>query len=343
MATTVYTVTDLGGPGGSASTAFAVSASGQAAGWETGALGETEAVVFGGAVPTDLLAGSTWSQGQATGINSLGEVSGTVWSGGTAHGVIWSGGSTVDLGANTSAAAINDAGQVAGSGTQAFLYQNGAITNLGTMPGGSWSLAEGLSGNGEVAGYGDTASGIRGFVWTSGAGMVELPTLGGGSSYGMAVNDAGEVVGSSATGSGYLNATSWVNGTATDLGTLGGNSSDAYGINDAGEIVGYSWLAGDGMTHGFAVLNGVMVDLNSLLSPADSGWVIVAAYGINDQGQIVGEGMYGGQSFAVLLNDPASAGGSPDIGSAPEPATWILGGGALLLGLALRRRLSRRG
>jgi probable HAF family extracellular repeat protein len=343
----VYTITNLGGtgPDGSGTTAFAVSANGQTAGWAVEALGNTEAVVFGGASPANLLAGSSWSAGEATGINSLGQVSGTVWSNGTAHGVIWSGGTSIDLGANTSAAAINDAGQVAGSGNQAFLYQNGTRTNLGTLPGGSWSLAEGLSGNGAVAGYGNTASGIRGFVWTPGAGMQELATLGGGSSYGMAVNDSGVVAGSAAVGSGYLNATSWLNGTAKDLGTLGGNNSYAYGINDAGEIVGYSWIAGNATTHAFVVLNGVMVDLNALLSPADSGWVITAAYGINDQGQIVGEGTYDGQSYAVLLNDPlyqTAGGATSGTGSAaPEPGTWSLAGGALLLGVALRRRLSR--
>ena len=356
VASPVYTITDLGTFGGSDTTAFAVSANGQAAGWAVDPLGNTVAVVFGGAGPTDLLAGSSWPEGQATGINSSGQVSGTVYSNGTAHGVIWSGATTVDLGANTSAAAINDAGQVAGSSNQAFLYQNGTRTDLGTLAGGSWSLAEGLSGNGDVAGYGDTASGIRGFVWTPGGGMLELGTLGGGSSYGMAVNDAGVVAGGAAVGSGYLNATSWLNGTATDLGTLGGSDSYAYGINDAGAIVGYSWISGDGSTHGFVVLNGVMVDLNSLLSPADSGWVITAAYGINDGGQIAGEAMYDGQAYAVLLGDPASlpsgggtasggtsGAGTSGVGStAPEPGTWILVGGAVVLGGALRRGLRRQ-
>ena len=344
-ASPVYTVTELGSLVGSTTTAFAVSANGQAAGWEVDPLGDTEALVFGGAGPTNLLAGSAWSQGQATGINSLGLVSGTVWSNGTAHGLIWSAGASVDLGANTSAAAINDAGQVAGSGSQAFLYQNGVRTDLGTLPGGSWSLAEGLSGNGDVAGYGDTASGIRGFVWTPGSGLTQLGTLGGGSSYGMGVNDAGEVAGSAAVGSGYLHAASWLGGTATDLGTLGGGNSYAYGINDAGEIAGYSWIVGNGSTHAFVVLNGVMVDLNSLLTPADSGWVITAAYGINDQGQIVGEGLYQGQSYAILLNDPpplpAGSESSGSGSSVPEPGTWIHAGGALLLG-ALRHKLSRR-
>ena len=342
-ASPLYTVTDLGAVSGSDTTAFALSANGLTAGWAEDPIGNTEALIFGGAGPTNLLTGSSWSAGQATGINSLGQVSGTTWSNGTAHGVIWSGGNSVDLGANTSAAAINDAGQVAGSGTEAFLYQNGSRTNLGTLSGGSWSVAEGLSGDGDVSGYGGSASGIRGFVWTPGGGLVQLGTLGGNSSYGMAVDNGGEVAGSAAVGSGYLHAASWLDGTATDLGTLGGSNSYAYGINDAGAIVGYSWMSGNGSTHAFIDLNGVMVDLNSLLTPAESGWVITAAYGINDAGQVVGEAVYAGQSHAVLLNDPPELtpafDGTPS--ATPEPGTWILVSGALVLGGVLRRQLSR--
>lgn len=333
----IYTVTDLGTLGGSTTAAVALSANGLAAGWGVDPLGNTEALIFGGAGPTNL-----WSNGQATGINSLGRISGTAWTNGAVHGVVWSGSGTVDLGANTSAIAINDAGQVAGSGTHAF-YQNGATTDLGTLAGGNWSLAEGLSGNGNVAGYGDAASGIRGLVWSPGAGLQQLDTLGGNNSYGMSVNDAGEVAGSAAIASGYLHAASWLNGTVADLGTLGGNNSYAYGINDLGVMVGYSWLSGNNATDAFIVLDGVMVDLNSLLSPPESGWVITAAYGVNNRNQIVGEATYNGQSHAVLLNDPPSApsGGGPPGSAAPEPATWTLAGIAVAIGIAFRRGFNR--
>ena len=332
---TVYDVTDLGTLGGASSVAFAVSANGQVAGWATDALDNTEAVIFGGAVRFSL------GDGQATGINDSGQVSGAMSSGGTTHGVVWSGGSVLDFGANTSAAAINDAGQVAGSTNHAFLYQNGIETDLGTLAGGSWTLAEGLSGNGDVAGYGDTTGGIRGFVWAPGAGLRELETLGGSSSYGMAVDDSGQAAGSAAVTAGYLHATEWINGTPSDLGTLGGNNSYAYGINDSGIVVGYSWTGGNLATHGFIVVSGVMIDLNSLLSPDDSGWLITAAYGINDQGQIVGEALYDGISHAVLLNDPPAAPSLNGPGAATsEPATWVLDASSLLF-LMARLRIRR--
>ena len=339
IASPVYTVTDLGSLGGSTTTAFGLSSNGLAAGSAEDPQGNIEALLFGGASVTSL-----WTAGEATGINSSGLVTGTVSIGGTTHGVIWSAGGTVDLGSNTSAAAINDAGQVAGSGSRAFLYQSGARTDIGTLSGGNWTLAEGISGNGAVAGYGDTRLGIAGFVWTTGNGLRQLGTLGGNNSYGMAVDDSGEVTGSAAISSGYLHAASWTNGAATDLGTLGGDNSYAYGINNAGAIVGYSWIAGSELTHAFIDLNGVMVDLNSLLPPSESGWVITAAYGINDQNQIVGEAIYHGQSHAVLLNDPPSGSAGHEIppeSAAPEPGTLILISGGLILGGVLRSRFNQ--
>ncbi|HTP86031.1 MAG TPA: hypothetical protein VMJ34_03755 [Bryobacteraceae bacterium] len=336
-ATPLYTVTDLGAVSGSTATAFAVSSNGLAAGWSSDALGNTQALLFGGTGPASL-----WLNGQATGINNSGQVSGTAWIGGSSHGVVRSGASTVDLGPSTSAAAINDAGQVAASAGHALLYQNGTTTDLGALPGGNWSLAEGLSGNGAVTGYSDSSSGIRAFIWTSTTGMTELDTLGGNASYGMSVNDPGIVSGSAATASGYLHAVVWVNGLATDLGTLGGGNSYGYGINDDGISVGYSWLAGNAATHAFIVINGVMVDLNSLLAPADSGWIVTAAYGINDTSQIVGEATWNGRSHAVLLNDPPSSPSTPGAApsAVPEPATLLPAATALAL-LTLRRAFTR--
>src|SRR5437660_7681384 len=95
----------------------------------------------------------------------------------------------------------------------------------------------------------------------------------------------------------------------TDLGTLGG-SSYAYGINDSGTIVGYSWTPNSDHPHAFVYLNGMMIDLNSLI-PSGAGWELLEAYGINNGGQIVGEGLLNGQSHAFRL-DPAPLGRSEE-------------------------------
>ena len=340
FAAPIYTIADLGSLGGATSAAFAVNSAGQAVGWAATPSGYTKALAFSSGSPRNLPAGTNWTAGRATGINDAGQITGTVYENGVAHGVIWSNGSVVDLGANTSAAAINSSGQVAASGSQAFLYTGGAETGLGLLGSGTWTLAEGLNDAGAVVGYGDAGGPIRGFVWTSSGGMVELATAGGQYSYGMAINDSGVVAGTASNASGYLNAAIWQNGAVTDLGTLGGNSSYAWGINSSGEIVGSSWLAGNQTTHAYVDINGVMLDLNSLLSPAGSGWVLTAAYGISSSGQIVGEGMLNGQPHAFLLTDPPAP-GVQLAAVIPEPATFLLAGAALCcLGL-LRPRVTR--
>ena len=339
-ASVMYTVVGLGSLEGTESVAYAVNASGEAAGWATAGV-DPQALAFTAmGSPTNLTSAAHATDATASGINNAGWIAGTAYSGGISYGVVWTPGGVINLGAGTYAAAVNNAGQVAGNGTTAFLYSNGSRTDIGALGGGSWSVAEGLNQSGEVTGYGNTASGIEAFVWASGA-MTGLGTLGGADSYAFAVNDAGEVVGSAETAAGYLNAFAWSGGAMRDLGTLGGSQSYAYGVNDSGVAVGYSWLAGNTETDAWVLLNGVMTDLNSLLPPG-SGWDLTAAYGINNEGQIVGSGTFDGQQEAFLL-DPISSGLSSvaTIAGVPEPASWeLLALGALLLASpgGIRRR-----
>jgi probable HAF family extracellular repeat protein len=98
------------------------------------------------------------------------------------HAVLWpAGGGAQDLGLlsgghSSSARAINNAGQTVGwsevsGGTQhAFLYENGAMTDLNDLlPGGSgWQLtqAEGINEDGQIAGWGEIGGNTRGFLMT---------------------------------------------------------------------------------------------------------------------------------------------------------------------------------
>lgn len=153
--------------------------------------------------------------------------------------------------------------------------------------------------------------------------MVELGALGGLNSHATGINNSGEVIGHASLASGYEHAFSAVGAILTDLGTLGG-SSYAYGINDSGTIVGYSWTPNSEHPHAFVYLNGMMIDLNSLI-PSGAGWELLEAYGINNTGQIVGEGLLNGQSHAFRL-DPALVPGVRTIGATfpsrvfPSPA-----------------------
>ena len=85
-----------------------------------------------------------------------------------------------------------------------------------------------------------------------------------------------------------------------DLGTLGVADSFAFDVNSNGVVVG-SALNTAGEPRAFVYSNGVMTDLNTLLSAGD-GWVLQRASGINDQGQVVGWGINNGVRRAFLLN-----------------------------------------
>ena len=63
----------------------------------------------------------------------------------------------------------------------AFLYSNGTMADLGTLPGGSVSAAHGINASGQVVGYADTSSGYaHAFLYSNGT-MTDLGTLPGGS------------------------------------------------------------------------------------------------------------------------------------------------------------------
>jgi probable HAF family extracellular repeat protein len=336
----IYSVVDLGGLGGATAAAFSVNSSGVAAGWGDTVQGSTQALVTGSSTLQVLALGS-----QAYGINDSGAVVGMQ---GT-HGALWTSAGMTDLGANVSAMAINDSGQIAGGNGHAILIGAGGTQDLGTLGGGSWSAAYGLNNTGEVVGSAMLSNGhFEGFTWTQQTGMVSLGTLGGKDSHATAVNNSGQVTGAAALSTGYQHAVLYSNGQAVDLGSLSGTNSYGYAINDSGTVVGYSDITGNGSrTHAFVDAGGMMIDLNSLIA-ADSGWQLLAAYGINDSGQIVGSGMYDGQSAMFLLNAfaPTSAlvltpALAVPTNATPEPVTGALLAAGLAAVVILRKRRVR--
>jgi probable HAF family extracellular repeat protein len=115
----------------------------------------------------------------------------------------------------------------------------------------------------------------------------------------------------------------------TDLGLLpGADENDCQGnaINDSGEIVGTASNAYNNFS-AFVYSNGVLTDLNTLISP-NSGWILTDATAINDQGDIAGYG------YAPGIGDRAAFLLTPAV---PEPASFGLLSAASL-GLLLRRR-----
>jgi probable HAF family extracellular repeat protein len=249
-----------------------------------------------------------------------------------ALGVLGSGGYS-----NTRASDINASSQVVGqSNGHAFLWQNGIMTDLGSL-GGGYGSAAAINDVGQIVGSSYASDGANhGFLLTpedsdgngvpdrwirdsNGDGTNDLMLDLGQDRIPSALNNAGQVVGD--FGSGYLFR--WDNGVITDLGTLGGGvsatDSAATAINDAGQVTGSSNTATYDRA-GFLWQDGVMYDLG-----APSGWSDYAS-GINQSGQVVGGPTYLG--FAALWT-PATPNGTagsfislgalpPDVQSNPQ-------------------------
>jgi len=170
---------------------------------------------------------------------------------------------------------------------RAVLWQNGGITDLGTLQGGYESVANAVDSKGEVVGmFTNTTPDpnslfpdgyqTRAFFWQDGV-MQDLGTLGGPDAAAFLINEKGQVVGWSYTSSvpitcfGFPPATLatgsfvWDNENGMrDLGGLGGLCTTAEAINSRGQIVGFSDLKGDTAWHAF-IWDGSMHDLGGSL------------------------------------------------------------------------------
>lgn len=240
-------------------------------------------VIVSGLAVANLLVGAAGAGAPAYAITDLGTLAGT-----TSFG-----------------SDINNRGQVVGSSSTASgsfaaaLWQDGVVTDLGTLEGDTTSAALGINDRGQVVGYGSfigfpEPGPTHAILWDQGE-ITSIGVLGGvfDSSVAAAINNRGQVVGSSANqrlfpdAPIYQHAFLWEDGVMTDLGTLGGDAiiegdiSAASALNEHGQIVGSSTTA-SGDTHAVLWQNGVMTDLGTL------GGTFSDAADIDERGQIVG-------------------------------------------------------
>jgi probable HAF family extracellular repeat protein len=125
------------------------------------------------------------------------------------------------------------------------LWENGTVTDLGTLPGGSFNEATAINNKGHIVGVAATPFAIHAVLWAKGS-IFDLGTEGGLQSLAYDINDRGQIVGyRTVTEFGHSRAFLWEDGVMTDLGPLlggGGFSPDsiAWALNNRGQVVGVS-------------------------------------------------------------------------------------------------------
>ena len=289
-----YTITDLGTLGGNNSVAYGINESSQIAGYSrTSSSGDNHhGFIWDKGVMTDLgTLGADLSH--VYDINESGQIVGFLYyqNTGTNQAFIWEEGIITELtpfteGGSSTAWAINDSGVIVGGPSHAYRWEEGVIADLGTL-GGSSSHAYGINNLGQIIGVAqDSSATNHAFLWEEG----DMTDLGVGTA--IDINELGQVVGSSGT------AFLWVNDIRTDLGTLGGSRSDVRAINDLGQIVGRSYDSSE-VWHAYLWENESMSDLNDLIDNDE--WILTEATDINNTGKICGYGTINGEVHPFLL------------------------------------------
>ena len=276
--------------------------------------------------------GSINSRGWIAGNSATGDID-PITGGQIVHAVLWKENKAIDLGTlgsglESSAAYVNDGGEVVGVSTintipdpfsflggsiHPFIWKDGVMRDLGTLGTGTDAFTGSSCANkssGQVTGFSfidstpNPGTGLpteHAFLSDNGK-MTDLGTLGGtlvGMDAAQCVNNRGQVAGvSTLTGDpGCPDACQvhpffWDHGVLTDLGTLGGDFTITTWLNDAGEVVGGTTTAGEAEFHAALWRDGSITDLGTL-----DGDCFSLAHAVNSSGQIVGES---GSCFIAL-------------------------------------------
>ena len=235
-------------------------------------------------------------------------------------GTLGSGGYSVSRG-------VNAAGQVtgatgAGTKSEAFLYSNGSMTNLGTLGGTLRHRQCNHISSGRSPDILKTPAAPIARFFSSGSNLLDIGDLGGG------IRRWLRHYANPATarwiGRHYKQRESsflFRNGHMIDLGTSGWSGNDwwnvASGINNSGVVTGPSYNA-QGNFFGFVWKNGKMIKMGTL------GGLWSQGYAINNKGQVTGVGYTkNGSAHAFITNCPTCP--LKDLGTFAGSASTVWG------------------
>ncbi|HEY2468263.1 MAG TPA: hypothetical protein VGI45_10570 [Terracidiphilus sp.] len=221
------------------------------------------------------------NNGQASSINSSGEISGT---------------------AET---AVTDPGCPPHLISSPVLWEKGKPQPLPTVDNDTDGDAFWINDLGHAAGqtYNCSQSVTHAVSWINGT-ATALPDYGHGA-VAFGNNDLDQIVGAVGSPDGTLYGAVWQNGTLTSFRPFPGDSfAIASGINNRGQVVGSTFDSHLNWAHAFIYQDGVMTDLNTLF--ASSNLFATMANKINERGQIsamaiVRSGPDTGNIHAILL------------------------------------------
>jgi len=193
----------------------------------------------------------------------------------------------------------------------AFRWEDGALTDLGLLPGGCASLPNSINWKGMIVGSGDIGvidpmtglPELRADLRYKGQ-IINLGTLGGTNSLANDVNSSGQVVGGAENTdpdpwnfgdlAGLPSPTAWHGfvwqaGTMRDLGTLGGSDSFAFVINENEQIAGISFTnSTPNPTSGIPTVDPFLWDGGTMIDLGTFGGSFGGVGGLNNRGQVAG-------------------------------------------------------
>ena len=296
-----WTVVDLGTLGGSMSYGAAVSENGYVVGCSETSTGGIHAFIYQDGAMRDLEPGSGSASSCALAVNNGGVAAGRS---ATGELVVWNGASVTRLGVQGDVGGINEKNVVVGTyksgdANRAFIYANGALSDLGSL-GGTYTTAAGINERNQVCG----SSNGRAFLYDGGT-MRDLGTLGGGGASAKGINDRGEVVGMASTGNAY--PAPFIYDGAIHAVPSGPSYSAAVAINNRGQVVG----SGEGI-HGYLIDSNGYARLDTMTAVTLKGWRHMEPTGINDRGWIVGTGVNANGDTHAFLLVPAEGSQNPN-------------------------------